>query len=95
MRGIRSLKAIAIINVSKKLSYSRLGHYLKSCALWIGTIARLAHTDCDGSDVVEQDIVCALVVLPLGHKLAQAIVEYLFVNDDFVRHDGRDEWDPP
>lgn len=95
MRGTRNLKAIAISDVSHNSLQGSLGAYLKSCALGIGAVARLAHTNCDGSDVVEQDIVCPFVVLPLGDELAQAIVEDLLVDDDFVRHDGRDGWDPP
>jgi hypothetical protein len=95
LRGTRNLKAIAIPDVSHNSLQGSLGTYLKSCAFGIGAVACLAHTYCDGSDVVEQDIVCAFVVLPLGDELAQAIVEDLLVDDDFVRHDGRDGWIPP
>lgn len=69
--------------------------YLESCALWVCAVAGLTHTDGDRANIVEQDVVCALVILPFGDEFAESVVEYLLVNDNFVRHGGRDGGDPP
>ena len=60
---------------------------LKGCRLEVAAwVAGLAHDCCDGACALEDLVAAALVLLPLGDKVAQALVEEVLVDDNVVGH---------